>query len=988
VLLACRLVFREIIWFWTNLRGQMKILKSKRMANIDGKLVFKLSPVAAGCAVFLSALSANVYAQEATVTTPAADSQQALDSNGKPIASVTVTGIRRGIEAAISIKKNSNSIVEAISAEDIGKLPDATVAESISRLAGVTAQRNKNTGRASDISVRGLSPDFNGALLNGREQASSGDSRGVQFDLYPAEMMGSITIYKSPDATLVGQGIASTIDQRTVMPLDFAKRTMAASYKREKTGMHNGGLESGSGYRTSLTYIDQFADRTIGLAIGGVKFSDSGAEQYQADGWGGWTPSLTDAGAPKYNGLNPAVPGGFKTDVQKIPKKQEGVMGILQFRPNREFMTTVDLFHSKNNDHVKLTGFEGAICGSTGPYDPSGVLSNATIVNNVVVSGTCSNFKADVRNHVDDVKDTLDSWGLNSQYRTNGWTLTADVAGSKVTHDSSRYETTAGQPGNATNIGSISWTGFDGKSNLSPHYTSSLNYSDRNAVVLTDQAGWGGGLTGNPQAGYVAIGVTTDKVNQGRLSAKHALDDMGPISGVEFGFNQTNRDKSRDQNEGNLIIPGGNPYGSAPVPGTGIMITPQSGIPVVNWDPQGSLGSIYALLPKVDQPIQTDKNWAVSEKVTTLYAMGNLEGQLFGLNYRGNFGGQYIHTKQSSQGFVVDTSKCDGAAGKPCPAYTIHGEHKYNDFLPSANVGFELPYDQMLRFGLAKTLSRGQMKDMRPGGGVSLNSSAPGGAILSGGAGNPNLEPFRAKALDVSWEKYFEVNGAKGYVAAAGFYKKLDSYILSVPKVVDFSTLGLLSANTPLPSSGPNKGSTVGILTTPVNGTGGNIHGIELSASLPFAMFSSYLNGFGLAVNHSVTLSSVDLLTTGLTVMDTGGVSTIPLPGLSRQVTNARLFYEANGFQASVAARHRGNFLGKISDFQDNEQLTFIKASTTVDFQAGYEFSSGMLKGLSLVGTVQNWTNAPFVRYAADPKSEVENIKFGRVYGLQAIYKF
>jgi iron complex outermembrane receptor protein len=312
---------------------------------------------------------------------------------------------------------------------------------------------------------------------------------------------------------------------------------------------------------------------------------------------------------------------------------------------------------------------------------------------------------------------------------------------------------------------------------------------------------------------------------------------------------------------------------------------------------------------------------------------------------------------------------------------------KYNDFLPSANVSFELPYDQMLRFGLAKTLSRGTMSDMRPGGGVSLNNAAAGGAILSGSAGNPNLQPFRAKSLDVSYEKYFEANGAKGYFSAAAFYKKLDTYILKVPKVVDFNANGLLSANIPLPSSGPNAGSTVGILTMPTNGTGGNIHGIELSASLPFAMVTRYLDGFGLALNHSSTLSSVNLLTAGLTVQDTGGVSTIPLPGLSRQVTNARLYYEAHGFQASIAARHRSDFLGKISDFQDNEQLTFIKGSTTVDLQAGYEFGS-YLKGLSLVATVQNWTNAPFVRYAADPKNEVERIKFGRVYGLQASYKF
>lgn len=963
----------------------MKTLEGKRVASIDGKLVFKLSPVAAGCAVFLSALSANVYAQDATVSAPTV--AQALDSNGKPIEKVVVTGIRRGIEAAISIKKNSNSIVEAISAEDIGKLPDATVAESISRLPGVAAQRDKSSGRASAISVRGLSPDFNGALLNGREQASAGDSRGVKFDLYPAEMLGSITIYKSPEAALVGQGIASTIDQRTVMPLDFAKRTMAAGYKTERFGEHNDGLGIGKGHRTTLTYIDQFADRTIGVALGAVKFTDSGAEQFQADGWGGWTPKLSDVGAPKYNGQDVIVPGGFKTDVQRDPQTNEGVMGILQFRPNKDFMTTVDLFHSKNTDDTKKTGIEGAVCGSTGSYDPSGVLTNATIVNGVATSGTCSNFKADVRNHIEAVTDTLNSWGVNSRLRSNGWTFTGDISGSKVKHNASRYETTAGQPGNATSLDSISWTGFDGKNNLNALYKTTLNYADRNQVFLTDHAGWGGGLSGNPQAGYVAIGVTTDEVKSLRLSAQHDFE-FGPIHTIEFGINHTKRDKSRDQDEGNLIIPNGGPYGKASVPGTDVVVTPQSGIPVVAWNPVGSLGTIYALLPKVDQPIQTDKNWAVTEKVTTTYAMGTMDGELFGLNYRGNVGAQLVHTDQSSQGFVVDNGNCAGVAGQACPAYTVSGGKKYNDFLPSLNVGFELPYDQMLRVGLAKTISRTKMSDMRPGGGVLLNSSAPGGAILNGSAGNPNLEPFRAKALDVSWEKYFEVNGAKGYVAAAAFYKKLDTYVLSVPKVVDFAALGLLSAKTPLPPSGPNKGSTVGVLVTPQNGTGGNIHGIELSASLPFGMVTSYLNGFGVEINHSNTLSSVNLLTTGLTVEDTGGVSTIPLPGLSRQVTNLRLYYEAFGFRASAAAKHRSNFLGSVSDFQDNEQLTFIKGNTTVDFQLSYEFGSGMLKGLTLSGAVNNWTNSPFIRYAADPQNEVERIKFGRTYSLGASYKF
>ena len=194
---------------------------------------------------------------------------------------VTVTGIRSAIESAISVKKNADNIVEAISAEDIGKLPDSSVAESISRLPGEASQRNKSSGRAQSISVRGMSPDFNAGTLNGREQASNGDSRGVEFDQFPSELLGSVVIYKTPDGSLVNQGLASTIDLRTVRPLDFAKRTAAANYREQKSGIGSGAGE-GKGERVALSYVDQFADRKLGLALGYTKFSDVGAGQQKA----------------------------------------------------------------------------------------------------------------------------------------------------------------------------------------------------------------------------------------------------------------------------------------------------------------------------------------------------------------------------------------------------------------------------------------------------------------------------------------------------------------------------------------------------------------------------------------------------------------------------------------------------------------------------------------------------------------------------------
>ena len=108
---------------------------------------------------------------------------------------------KRQIEASTDTKKESTSIVEAVSSEDIGKLPDLSITESLARLPGLAAQRVD--GRAQVIAIRGMSPDFAATLLNGREQVSTGDNRGVEFDQYPAELLDSAVVYKTPDATVI-----------------------------------------------------------------------------------------------------------------------------------------------------------------------------------------------------------------------------------------------------------------------------------------------------------------------------------------------------------------------------------------------------------------------------------------------------------------------------------------------------------------------------------------------------------------------------------------------------------------------------------------------------------------------------------------------------------------------------------------------------------------------------------------------------------------
>lgn len=973
----------------------MEILPYKGKKNAAHSLVFRLNPVAAGCAVLLSAMAGHAFAQEAaTAPAPAtpAEAAQPVDANGKPMTQVQVTGIRRGIEAAISIKKNSTSIVEAISAEDIGKLPDASVAESISRLPGVTTQRGRSSGKASEVSVRGLSPSFNGTLLNGREMASTGNARSPEFDLFPAELMGSVVIYKTPDAAVVGQGLAATIDLRTVQPLDFGKRVIAANYKKSRLGVGiAGGLPEGDGDRYSFSYIDQFANRTIGLAIGLTRYEESGGAQRKFNSWGGWTPEWDSNGLPydASRAVNPSTgprlktPGGFTTDTEIGAHNRDGAFASLQFRPNRNFKSTLDLFYSAGSTSLMKTGFEGAVGGDTadgvgGAIDLRGRLINFTTANGVVTNGTITNFKGVVRNHRESADDDLKTVGWSNEWKIDNWTTSADLTWSKASKLSSRYETIAGQPSNATTLDTISWTGFNGGNFADVKYTTGLNYSDRNVARLTDVMGWSGGPS-SPQAGYLAQPKIDDEVKALRLVAKRPVE-WGPMTSTTYGFNYTKRDKARTGDEGRLVIKGGNPYGVATVPGSATEIAGTTGIPVVAWNPTGSLGSIFELAAKVDADI-LNKQWQVSEKVATAYFMGDLDGELMGLPYRGNVGTQVVHTKQFGGGYNVDKDRCVGNTAATCPAKFVSDGDSYWDVLPSANLSFDVGREQVVRVGVAQVLSRANLDDMRASNNFSLstNGAFP---MLTGSAGNPTLKPFKAKALDLSYEKYFS---NKGYISLATFYKKLDTYIFRAPRPFDFAPY--LTPTSTLPASGPYAGKTTGLLTQPVNGDGGNIRGFEVAVNVPFSMFSEYLDGFGAMLNHSDTKSGIDLPTAGFANVNTGMVQ-IPLPGLSRKVTNLRLYYEKYGFQLAAAGRKRSNFLGSVSDFQDNQQLTFIKGETIVDLQASYEFQKGWLKGVSLYAQATNWNDAPFQEYTEDPSKVTNKVEYGRTYHFGVNYKF
>lgn len=950
-------------------------------AHMDAPL--HVTPIAFACSLLMLGASGWAGAQEQSNNPQSSSSAvAAAGSETTPgMASVNVTGIRTGIEAAISIKKNAGSIVEAVSAEDIGKLPDSTVAESISRLPGVTTQRDKVTGRAAQVSVRGLSPSFNGSLLNGREQASTGDARNPEFDLFPAELTGSVLVYKTPTADIIGQGLAATVDLRTLRPLDFGKRVLAAGVRKERIGVDAGG-EEGSGRRKTFSYIDQFADRTLGVSVGITSFRQNNGDELTFDTWGGYMP-LVD-----YNGQKVGVPGGFKSETTHKHTNRDSATMTLQYRPNAKFKSTMDLFYSDGSEVKSAVGIEGAVALNAGIYDPDGVLSKATIANGIATSGTFSNYKGDIRNNTFNGKDQFKSIGWNNELKLDDWRVESDLSYSKGHRYNSNYETTAGQPGNtpASQLGSISFSGFNGTNFADVKYTPSLDYTDRKIMLLTDVDGWGGGPA-TPQAGYLSRSKIDDKLTSVRLAA-HREMDWGPVIGAHVGANLSRREKSRlGDGEGRLSVNGADGYAAVAIPGTSTAIAGPVGIRVASFDPTGSLGPIYSMNTWVDATVLA-RDWVVKEDVNTLYAMADLDSKLFGIPYTGNLGLQVLHTKQSGQGNQVDQSKCTGITVDTCPYSIISDGASYYNVLPSLNVAFDLGREQVLRFGAGKQISRANLDNMKSGMSFGLPTSSPYDPALSGYGGNPKLKPYAARSLDLSYEKYF---GKHGYVSGAVFFKKLDNYVINAPREFDFAPF--VSATTPLPQKGVYKNSTIGFLTMPTNGEGGAMHGIELAANLPFGLLWNPLDGFGSAVNYSYTTSNVQLPVSGFVNPNNAPVfnnqvSQITLPGLSKNVASLRLYYEKHGFQLSYNLRYRSSFIGQIQDYRSDSQFTFIHSESIADVQASYEVQSGPLKGVSVFVQMNNLTNTPFREYTKDPNIITNSVSYGKFYAAGLNYKF
>lgn len=926
----------------------MSKFTNPRAALLATVATIAFSPVALADAPAIVAERAPAPTQVAQAATGQADGL---------LEEIVVSGYRQSLENALAMKRASNQIVEAVSAEDIGKLPDNSIAEAIARLPGLAAQRVD--GRAQSISLRGLGPDFTATLLNGREQVSTGNNRSVEFDQYPSEVMSSVVVYKSPEAGVVGQGLAGTVDLRTMRPLDHGKRVVAVSARGELAG--NGKLNPDSdelGYRITGAYVDQFANGTLGVAIS-VAHIDQPTQTKFSRAWG--YPMSGPGDTP------PRVIGGIENRVNSETLKRTGVTATVQYEPTDNFATTLDIYYSHFDDKQVQRGVEMPFFWG----NPGAPTTIGAVEDGLITSGTYSNVKGVIRNDMRTTKSDLFSAGWNGKYTVDTWTLALDASYSKVKRDSERLESYAGT-GRGVGQGATDIVDFTTGSKGN-RLVSRLNYADRTQILLTSPQGWGSDVVPGGQDGYVNEPHVDDELWSVRGDVRKEFD--GAINAVQVGANYSSRDKSYRQDEFYLALTANV---NDPTHSTSVAIPDAALVKgaadlgfigvgdVIAYNTRYLLENGYytrIACPRVDCAVSP---WDLQEDVVTGFIKADLEKDLGDVAVTGNIGVQVVRTDQSSFGAAVTgpgifVMRTDGA--------------KYTEVLPALNLVFALPNpDHKIRFGASRQMARARPDELRASTKVTYDETRAGNtdpdlSAWKAEGGNAKLKPWIANALDVTYEYYFS---KAGYVAINGFYKDLKTYIYKQATLFDFT--GFAYTGTRVPAT------YLGVNTQPVNGDGGTLKGVELALSLPFDDVHPVLEGFGLTANVGYTKTSIS---------PDGPGSSQPIPGFSKWTPQGTFYYDLNGISARVSVAHRSKYRAEVNGFGEGRTLRSGKAETLVDAQIGYEFQSGDLQGLSLVLQGYNLTNEAFVTYENDdPRNTVNYEKYGARYLLGASYKF
>ncbi|QUD89801.1 TonB-dependent receptor [Phenylobacterium montanum] len=942
--------------------------QSKRGDLMKTRLSNTASIAVLALAAFGAALPAAAQQAAGATATNAAPEQ---------VGEVVVTGLRSSLQNAMKIKENASGVVDAISADDIGKFPDTNLAESIQRIPGVTI--NRNNGEGARITVRGFGPEYNLVTLNGRVMPGTADpplgsglgvTRSFDFENLSADSISGVEVYKTGRADIQSGGIGSTVDIRTARPFDYHSLQATLQVKgTDDTSSPKDSLKP----EVSGLLSDTFFDGKLGLLVSGSyserqsQLQDVNINGWQQDLLTNTTPGVTSSNTnPAGHIWSPQGENWFYADANRV---RENGQVVLQYRPIDSMTFTIDdtyaLLRESTEQHQVGAWFSMPNDLRTATVNREGTVTN------MVAAGNDLAFESAYQHY----RASTNEIGVNAK-----WDATDNVT---LTFDADDAIATSGDPGSEGD-GGFNIMGFNSAPNGNPIFATktfclcnlqipTVTYAFNN--VLSPAAGGNGGISGFNQLSAANASelfgqdngtIFRSEVQQwgGNLVWRNRSDSA--LESIRFGGGETiSTTRNRSFNSGNLYPyyygtignASGIPYTVVPTSGLfqgfsgGGSANPIPYIYSYNMNQAVQyLGSSSFVLPAT--PTNDDH---ITEDTWNAYVQMNLATEFNGMPFKALVGTRFEHTETTAKSLVqVPTAITQTSASE---YQTVFGggtsfsniRKSYDEFLPSLDMSLGVRPNLILRASFSKTITRSDLTAL-VGTETFNNSPKPGARSIS--AGNPALLPYESYNTDLSAEWYY---GKNSYVSVNYFSKYVNNFLITKTSQVTYPNLTdpsagprytnaqneLIASGIANPSSQqifarmqtdagtsvltglPTDPAIVWDLTEPSNAQTTEIHGWEFAIQHVFGD-----SGFGGQVNVSLPYGGphFDPKVTG---------NQFVLPGLSKSV-NVVAFYEKYGFTGRLAYNYRSSYLAGWGQSSSPDEPIFVEARSQLDASAAY----------------------------------------------------
>ncbi|HYC96247.1 MAG TPA: TonB-dependent receptor [Sphingomicrobium sp.] len=869
---------------------------------------------------------------------------------------IVVTGIRRSITDSIRTKREADSIVDVVTAEDVGKFPDNNVAESLSRIPGITVDHQ--FGEGEQLSINGVEPALNRLTIDGHSVASADwggnpsdrSSRTFNYSLLSPAIISQAIVYKTPEARLQEGAIGGSVDIITRKPLDLKPHTLTANVG----GEYNDRVKKGS-FRGSALYSWRNESETLGL-LAAVNYdkeqlSRAGVAVYWyrpgSELMNAWT---LDANGNAVSGatLNGHLPTAaelaeFSTarhaaflahEFFRQQRKRIGFQGAIQSRPVENLtLTATALVIRGNYDNVSNSEYTYGYDGSqmTAAEFSDGVVTSATF-RPVAAGSTGATGQLDTLYRRTRVKN--DTYSLLYDWQPGDWNVTGNVGYTKASGGKDPEYLLDFRTQQGFTSGTFGKTSFvdwenpatDASQWLS-NFTALGGENINEPAVLA--ANGGQPFFGRQIGGITKSDFTLDKEKFGQFDVSRKVE-FGPITEILFGARYSDHDNSNETVGGatftneDFTLADLDPLtrDASLYDGLG---TSGNSIPFAALGRQGIIDTLERFgTINISRGFSKGSFFHVNEKILNGYVQANFKAGRF----RGNVGGRFVQTKDTSNFYV-------NSGGTEELTRVSNTDRR---FLPAVNVIYDAGEDVVLRASAAKVIARARYSDLA--GYTSLDDTT-----RTGGGGNPDLKPYAATNYGLSAEWYFAPGS---YLSGEVFHRNISNYIGN--EVQD----GVEITN-------PVTGNTLEYsISRPVNGGKAKVTGFSLSGN------ANLLWGFGIQGNY--TFADAE---TGL---DTG------LPFLSRSTFTIVPYFEKGPIQARISYNRRSKYFYRHGRMQSRD---YADAYRQLDAQISYAIN----KNIQVTANASNLLDETYYQYSSDPRFPTSVYKNGRVYSLSATFR-